>query len=500
MERDAVVLAIDQGTTGTTALAVGRDGRVRGRGYVPIRQQYPRPGWVEHDPDELWRSAVQAATEALEAAGGGRPAAIGLTNQRETTVVWERASGRPVYNAIVWQCRRSEPQCARLRASGLAEQIRRITGLVVDPYFSATKLQWLFEHQPELRSRAEAGQLAFGTVDTWLLWNLTGGRVHATDPSNASRTMLFDLRHGTWSEDLLAELDIPRALLPEVRSSSEIYGETIDVSPLGRGIPVAGIAGDQQAALFGQACFTPGMLKTTYGTGCFLLMHTGTRAVFSQNGLLTTVAWRLGAAGQVEYALEGSVFVGGAVVQWLRDELGLLRSAAQSEEMARSVSDTGGVYVVPAFVGLGAPYWDASARGVIVGLTRGTGRAHLVRAALESIAYQVRDVVEAMTADAGAPPVELRVDGGAAENSFLMQFQADQLGLPVVRPVILETTALGAAFLAGLATGVWHSQEEIARLWQEERRFLPAMPPAQRERLYRGWHRAVERAKAWAVP
>ncbi len=499
MQHDAVVVAIDQGTTGTTALAIGRDGRVRGRGYVPIRQRYPQPGWVEHDPNELWHSALQAATDAL-AAAGGRPVAIGLTNQRETTVVWERASGRPVHNAIVWQCRRSEPQCARLRAEGLAERIHQLTGLVVDPYFSATKLQWLLEHFPELRTRAEAGELAFGTVDSWLLWNLTGGRVHATDPSNASRTMLFDLQQGAWSGELLAALGIPDALLPEVRSSSEIYGETADVPPFGRGIPIAGIAGDQQAALFGQACFAPGMLKTTYGTGCFLLMHTGERAVSSRNGLLTTVAWRLGRAGRLEYALEGSVFVGGAVVQWLRDELGLLQSAAQSEDLARAVPDTAGVYLVPAFVGLGAPYWDATARGVIVGLTRGTSRAHLVRAALESIAYQVRDVVEAMAADAGAPPAELRVDGGAVENSFLLQFQADQLGIPVVRPAVVETTALGAAFLAGLATGVWRSQAEITALWQEQRRFVPAMPVDERERLYTGWRRAVERARQWAAP
>lgn len=499
MQQDGVVVAIDQGTTGTTALAVGGDGRVRGRGYVPIRQRYPRPGWVEHDPDELWRSALQAAGDALESAGG-RPVAIGLTNQRETTVVWERASGRPVHHAIVWQCRRSEPQCARLRAEGLAERIRQITGLVVDPYFSATKLQWLFEHVPQLRARAEAGELAFGTVDTWLLWNLTGGRVHATDPSNASRTLLFDLQQGTWSDELLAALGIPAALLPEVRSSSEIYGETSEVPPFGRGVPIAGIAGDQQAALFGQACFAPGMLKTTYGTGCFLLMHTGDRAVSSHNGLLATVAWRLGRAGHLEYALEGSVFVGGAVVQWLRDELGLLQSAAQSEELAGAVPDTAGVYLVPAFVGLGAPYWDATARGTIVGLTRGASRAHLVRAALEAIAYQVRDVVEAMAADAGAPPTELRVDGGAAENSFLLQFQADQLGIPVVRPAVVETTALGAAFLAGLATGVWHSQEQIAALWQEQRRFAPAMPVDECERLYAGWRRAVERARQWAAP
>jgi glycerol kinase len=429
-------------------------------------------------------------------------AAIGVTNQRETTLLWDRATGEPVHRAIVWQCRRSAPLCERLRAAGHEPLVRARTGLVLDAYFSGTKLAWLFEHRPELRARAARGELAFGTVDTWLLWRLTGGRVHATEPSNAARTLCFDIRRLDWDPALLACLGLPREIFPAVRPSAGVFGETVAHEGLAAGIPIAGIAGDQQAALFGQGAVAEGDAKNTYGTGCFLLLNTGPRPVVSEAGLLTTVAWALPPAGggppAVAYALEGAVFVAGAAVQWLRDGLGLIRSAAESEPLARSVADTGGVYLVPAFVGLGAPYWDMYARGTLVGLTRGTTRAHVVRAALEAIAYQTRDVLDAMVRESGRRPAALRVDGGATENDFLCQFQADVLGLPLLRPRVRETTALGAAYLAGLGIGVWRDAGALRSLWQLDRMFEPALPAARREALYAGWRRAVERARDWA--
>jgi glycerol kinase len=502
-DSDRFVLAIDQGTTGTTAMLFDRAGRVVGRGYREITQYYPQPGWVSHDPEEIWRRSLAAVGEARQAAGIGdrQIAAIGLTNQRETTVVWDALTGEPIAPAVVWQCRRTAGTCDELRARDggrVAERIRAKTGLVVDAYFSATKIAWLLDNVPGARARAERGELRFGTIDSWLIWKLTGGQVHATDPSNASRTMLFDIRALAWDDGLLATLNVPRSMLPEVRPSSGLFGETVELGALPRGIPVAGAAGDQQAALFGQACYRPGMVKTTYGTGAFLLMHTGERAIHSERGLLTTVAW--GIDGRTEYALEGAIFIAGAAIQWLRDELGLVTTAAETEALAASVPDTGGVYLVPAFVGLGAPHWDQYARGALIGLTRGSGRPQIVRAALESIAYQVRDVVDVMAAEAGLPPSEMRVDGGAAVNNLLCQFQADVLGRPVVRPRVTETTALGAAYLAGLAVGYWRSREEIAELWAADRRFEPKMAEADRQRLYAGWQRAVDRARAWAAP
>lgn len=501
------VLAIDQGTTGTTALLVDARGDVLGRGYREITQRYPRPGWVEHDPEEIWQRTLEAVAEARRAVPSAQLAGLGIANQRETTVVWDATTGKPAHPAIVWQCRRTAPLCERLREAGLGEWFAERTGLVLDAYFSGTKLQWLLDNVPGLRALAERGQLRFGTVDSWLIWKLTGGRVHATDYSNASRTLLFNLHTLDWDPQILDRLAIPGELLPRVVPSSQVLGHTVGaetaspdgpIEALPAGLPIAGAAGDQQAALFGQACFRPGMVKTTYGTGAFLLMHTGTRPVLSRRGLLTTVAW--GLDGRVEYALEGSLFIAGAAIQWLRDGLGLLNSSAESEETAAQVPDTGGVYLVPAFVGLGAPHWDMYARGTIVGLTRGTSRAHLVRAALESIAYQTRDVVDAMSGEAETPPEEIRIDGGAAANNLLAQFQADILGVSVVRPRVTETTALGAAYLAGLAVGLWRSQEELSALWQVDRRFAPAMPDSRRQELYRGWLRAVEKAKGWVEP
>ncbi|MCD6289830.1 MAG: glycerol kinase GlpK [Anaerolineae bacterium] len=491
------LMALDQGTTSSRAIVFGEGGRIVSVAQREFPQIYPQPGWVEHDPEAIWSTQVDVAREALDRArlSASDLAGIGITNQRETTVVWDRETGRPIYNAIVWQCRRTAGMCDDLRARGLAETIRRKTGLVVDAYFSGTKIAWLLDHVPGARERAERGELAFGTIDTFLIWRLTGGRVHATDYSNASRTMIFNIHMLDWDDDLLRELRIPRAMLPEVYPSSGMFGTT-DPDVLGAAVPIAGVAGDQQAATFGQACFAPGMAKNTYGTGCFVLLNTGEQAVSSQRGLLTTIAW--GLDNRVTYALEGSIFIAGAAVQWLRDGLGIIASAAETEELAGSVPDTGGVYFVPAFVGLGAPYWDAYARGTIVGLTRGTTRAHLVRATLEAIGYQTRDVVDAMTADAGVPLRALRVDGGAAVNNLLCQLQADFLGVPVQRPVVTETTALGAAYLAGLAVGVWNGQEEIAAQWRMEREFSPAMPPEERDRLYAGWRRAVERARGWA--
>jgi glycerol kinase len=493
------VLALDQGTTGSTALLVDVEGRVRARGYAELPQHFPKPGWVEHDPMDIWATVERAAAEALRSGriAGNEVAAVGITNQRETTLLWERATGAPVHRAIVWQDRRTAPLCDRLRAEGHEPRARERTGLVLDAYFSGTKLRWLLDHVAEAARRAERGELAFGTVDSWLLWKLTGGRVHATDPSNASRTLCLNLRAVDWDDEMLKLLGLPRAVLPVVLPSSGVFGETVDLDWLPRGIPVAGIAGDQQAALFGQACHAPGQAKNTYGTGCFVLLNTGLVPVASTRGLVSTIAWRLGAA--TSYALEGSVFIAGATLQWLRDGLGIIGQAAESEALAASVPDTGGVYFVPAFVGLGAPYWDMYARGTIVGLTRGTTRAHLVRAALEAIAYQSRDVLDVMTAEARLSLPALRVDGLAATNDFLCQFQADILGVTVERPTIVDTTALGAAYLAGLGVGLWRSLGEVGAHCTIERRFTPAMDERTRATHYEGWRRAVERAKGWAA-
>ncbi len=493
------VLALDQGTTSSRAIVFDRRGRARGAAQQEFAQHFPRPGWVEHDPREIWETSRRTALGALAEANltARDLAAIGLTNQRETTLLWDRRTGEPLHRAIVWQDRRTADACTRLKRRGLEPLFRRRTGLLLDPYFSGTKLAWLLDRVPGARRRAGRGELAFGTVDTWLLWQLTGGRVHATDASNASRTLLFNLRTGDWDDALLRHLRIPREVLPEVRDSSGDFGEVTAVPAL-RGVPITGIAGDQQAALFGQACFRPGMAKNTYGTGCFLLLHTGERPVTSRHQLLTTIAWRIG--GRTEYALEGSVFIGGAVVQWLRDGLGLIARSADVEALAARVPDNGGVYLVPAFAGLGAPHWDASARGAIVGLTRGSHAGHIARAALESIAYQSADLLAAMRADAGVALRELRVDGGATVNDALMQFQADLLRVPVVRPRTTETTALGAAYLAGLAVGFWKDRAEIARLWAGDRTFRPLRRAAAMARLRREWQRAVTRARDWAQP
>jgi len=490
------VLALDQGTTSSRAAVFDAAGSLLSLAGSEFTQVYPRPGWVEHDPMEIWQTQLAAVRDAMCQAGAGALdiAGIGITNQRETTILWERSTGRPVANAIVWQCRRTAGMCDALRAAGDAGAISDRTGLVVDAYFSATKIKWLLDNVIGLAEAAGRGEVLFGTVDSWLIWNLTGGRVHVTDVSNASRTMLFNIHTMDWDDDILGLLGIPRCMMPRVVASSGIVGYT-DPALFGSEIPIAGIAGDQQAALFGQACFSPGTVKNTYGTGCFMLMNTGSRAAPSKNSLLTTVAWKVG--DEVEYALEGSVFVAGAVVQWLRDGLGIIDDSAQSETYASRVGDTGGVYVVPAFTGLGAPYWDAYARGTIVGITRGTGREHIVRAALESIAYQTRDVLDAMCADSGITLSELRVDGGATQNDFLMQFQSDILGVAVRRPEVIQTTALGVAYLAGLAVGVWPTKSEIAAQWRQNREFTPAMDEGRRRRLYSGWRRAVKRASAW---
>ncbi len=488
------VLALDQGTTSSRAIVFDESGAEVAVAQMEFQQIFPRPGWVEHDPLEIWDSQLAVARQALQHAGlAARDlAAVGITNQRETVVVWDRVTGLPVTNAIVWQDRRTAEACDRLKRDGHEPLFRDRTGLVLDPYFSGTKLAWILDHVPG--AREDPGRLAFGTVDSWLLWNLTGGALHATDVTNASRTLLCDIHEGDWSEELLGILNVPREILPVVRSSSEVYAETL-ADLLGAPVPIAGVAGDQQAALFGQACLRPGMVKNTYGTGCFLLMHTGDRPVRSRNELLTTPAWRIG--GRTDYALEGSVFVAGAVVQWLRDGLGLIRAAGEIEALAASVPDSGGVVLVPAFTGLGAPHWDPYARGALVGITRGTTAAHLARAALEAIAFQVADVLDAMTADSGVPAAELRADGGAAVNDLLMQLQADLAGVPVVRPRVRETTALGAAYLAGLATGVWKDTGEIAARWQVDRVFEPAMDRGQAAARRARWNRAVERAKGW---
>ncbi|HEY7984556.1 MAG TPA: glycerol kinase GlpK [Ktedonobacterales bacterium] len=496
-DQGSYILALDQGTTSSRAILFNHEGRVVRAANQEFPQLYPQPAWVEHDPEAIWSSQLTVAQRVLREAAVGpeRIAAIGLTNQRETTLVWERATGRPVMHAIVWQDRRTAAICDQLKAEGWEPRIRAKTGLVLDAYFSGTKLMWLLDHIPGARARAERGELLFGTVDTYLIWRLTGGRAHVTDYSNASRTLLFNIHTLTWDDELLARFGVPRAMLPRVSESSAVYGHT-EPALFGAPIPIAGDAGDQQAATFGQACFEPGAAKNTYGTGCFLLMNTGEQPKDSQSGLLTTIGWSVG--GRVTYCLEGSVFIAGAAVQWLRDSLKLIASATETEPLAASVADTGGVYLVPAFVGLGAPYWDQYARGTIVGLTRGSGRAEIARAALEAAAYQSRDVVAAMMADSGLPLTALRVDGGMVANNWLMQFQADVLNVRVERPVVAETTALGAAYLAGLAVGYWSGLDDIRHNWALDRAFAPALDEARRERLYRGWQRAVERARAWA--
>ena len=495
-----LVMAIDAGTTGITVLVIDPETEVRGRAYSEFTQHFPKPGWVEHDAREIWDVTETMMRRALEDAGVTATdiAALGITNQRETTVVWERSSGKPVAPAIVWQCRRSTEICERLKKAGLESEIRARTGLVLDPYFSSTKLVWYLEEIEGLRARAEDGELAFGTIDSWLVWNLTGGEVHATEPSNASRTMLFSLREQTWDEWILERLRIPEALLPEVRPSSGSFGTTAPAVLDGAAIPVAGIAGDQQAALFGQACFTDRMAKNTYGTGSFVLMNTGAEVPMSGHGLLSTAAWDIGDG--LRYALEGSIFVTGAAVQWLRDALGIISESSETGALAESVPDTGGSYLVPAFVGLGAPHWDPYARGAFVGITRGTTKAHLARAAVEAMAFQTRDVVDAMTADAGVGLNELRVDGGASVMDLLCQFQADQLGVIVRRPAMLETTALGAAYLAGLATGVWTSTDQVGAKWRADAEFEPAPDRSRADELYEGWKKAVGRAKGWVNP
>jgi glycerol kinase len=496
MSRPGCILALDQGTTSSRAIVFDNMGRVAASAQREIAQVYPRQGWVEHDPAEIWSSQRDTAAEALRRAGpgAGSVAAVGITNQRETAILWDRGDGRPIHNAIVWQDRRTAEECARLRGLGAEPVVAAKTGLRLDPYFSATKIHWLLEHVPGARARAEAGRLCFGTVDAWLIWQLTGGRAHVTDASNASRTLLFNIHTGDWDDELLSLFGVPRSVLPEIRGSAENCGAIGQGLP-GQGAPIAGIAGDQQAALFGQACFRPGMAKNTYGTGCFLLMNTGERAVPSKHNLLTTVAWRIG--GKTQYALEGSVFVAGAAIQWLRDEMRLVGSAKELDELAASVPDSGGVYLVPAFAGLGAPHWDPYARGVIAGLTRGTNRAHLCRAALEAIAFQTADLIAGMERDSGHRLKELRVDGGVARSPLLLQFQADLLGVPVVRPQNTETTALGAACLAGLAVGFWPSPEEIERNCVPSAVFNPLQPPAAIAVHRRGWERALECAKGW---
>ncbi len=488
MRNDAMVLAIDQGTTGTTVLILDRAGRVRGRGYAELPQHFPKPGWVEHDPDEIWASVLAAARRALDAAKRPRIAAIGVTNQRETTLLWDRTTGEPVARAIVWQDRRTSARCEEL-ARRAGESLRATTGLVADPYFSATKLEWLLAHHASARRLAARGRLAFGTVDAWLVWKLTGGAVHATDPTNASRTLLYGLTSRRFEPALLRRFGVPASVLPEVRPSAGDFGVTRSARFVPDGVPIAGVAGDQQAALFGQGCVRPGQSKNTYGTGCFLLLHTGGTPVRSRAGLLTTVA--CGPRGEVAYALEGSVFVAGAAIQWLRDGLGVIARAAESEALARSVADSGGVVMVPAFAGLGAPYWRSDVRGAVLGLTRGTTRAHLVRAALESLAFQSRDLVEAMAHDAGSRVKTLQVDGGAVANDWLMQYQADLLGVPVRRPRVIETTALGAGLLAGLATGFWRSQRELDHARQLEREFRPKRGATWRAAEYARWRDAV---------
>ncbi|UJF24460.1 glycerol kinase GlpK [Suttonella sp. R2A3] len=491
-----MILALDQGTTSSRAIVFNHRGEMIQMAQRPFEQIFPKPGWVEHDANEIWSSQIAVAAEALAKAGinGEEIAALGITNQRETTIVWDKETGEPIHNAIVWQDRRTASYCDSLKEQGYGSTIKEKTGLVLDAYFSGTKLKWLLDNVPGARDKASAGQLCFGTVDTWLVWKLTQGKVFITDVTNASRTLLFNIHTLDWDDDLLALFDIPRNMLPEVKESSEVYGQT-STRLLPSNIPIAGIAGDQQAALFGQMCIEPGMVKTTYGTGCFMLMNTGHEAVYSKNNLLTTVAWKIN--GQTNYALEGSVFVGGAAVQWLRDGARIVRTAEGINSLAKTVEDNGGVYFVPALTGLGAPYWDQYARGTIIGITRGTTDGHLARATLEGIAYQVYDVIKAMEADANKKSVALRVDGGATASDLLMQFQADILGCDTIRPKNLETTALGAAYLAGLAVGFWDSIEEISAQWQMDQTFIPAMPQQETNQLLHYWHKAVKCAQDW---
>lgn len=493
------ILALDQGTSSSRALLFDYHGRVVQQVQQAFPQHYPQPGWVEHDPHDIWHSQLTVAQRALQqaAVGPSRIAAIGLTNQRETVLIWDRETGEPVYPAIVWQCRRTAPLVEALRQQGWEEEIRQRTGLVLDAYFSASKVQWLLTHVPGVRQRAQQGKLAFGTIDTWLLYHLSGGKLHCTDPSNAARTMLYNIYDDCWDTELLRMFDIPAAVLPEVRDSSGDFGVTAANHFNGIPIPLAAVIGDQQGALFGQACFQPGTVKNTYGTGSFVLMNTGTQSTVATHGLLTTIAWRL--AGCTTYALEGSIFATGSTIQWLRDELQIIGNAAESERLAGSVPDTNGVYLVPAFTGMGAPYWDMYARGLLIGITRGTNRAHIARAALEAMAYQTRDVIEAMVAVAGQEVPVVRVDGGAAVNHLAMQFQSDLLQIPVQRPQVVETTALGAAYLAGLAVGYWDNLQQLAANWRLQQEYRPRMPVEQSDRLYRGWQQAVARARGWTT-
>ena len=491
------IMALDAGTTSNRCILFNEAGEICSVVQKEFKQYFPRPGWVEHDAEEIWTSQLEAAQKAMANLNvtAANIAAIGITNQRETTIVWDKTTGEPIYHAIVWQCRRTSEYCDSLKEKGLTEKIRQKTGLVIDAYFSGTKLHWLLENVPGAREKAEKGQLLFGNVECWLIWKLTGGKVHVTDYSNASRTMMFNINTLQWDDEILEELDIPRCMLPNPMPSSCIYGHAL-AQYFGGPIPIAGAAGDQQAALFGQTCFTPGQVKNTYGTGCFLLMNTGEKPVFSRNGLVTTIAW--GLDGKVEYALEGSVFVAGAAIQWLRDELRLIDSSADSEYMAKKVSDTNGCYVVPAFTGLGAPHWDQYARGTIVGITRGVNKYHIIRATLDSLAYQVHDVLRAMEADSGMKLAALKVDGGASANNYLMQTQADLNRAPVCRPSCVETTAMGAAYLAGLAVGYWKSKEDVIKNWAIDRSFEPSLPEEERLAMLNGWDRAVKCAYGWA--
>jgi glycerol kinase len=495
--RESYILAIDQGTTSTRAILFDRKGRAAYTAQKEFPQYFPKPGWVEHNADDIWISVLSVIGAVLteNRINPAQVAAIGITNQRETAVVWDKATGMPIHNAIVWQSRQTSDICEELKRQGLDGLFRSKTGLLIDAYFSGTKIKWLLDHVDGAREKAERGELLFGTVDTWLIWKLTGGKTHVTDPSNASRTLLYNIHELCWDQELMQILGVPGSMLPEVRSSSELYGTTAEYHFFGRAVPIAGAAGDQQAALFGQACFKPGMAKNTYGTGCFLLKATGEKAVDSKQGLLTTIAWNIN--GVTEYALEGSVFVAGSAVQWLRDGLRMLKTSASSEAYARRVASTDGVYVVPAFVGLGTPYWDSDVRGAVFGLTRGTSKEHFVRATLEALAYQTKDVLDAMEADSGIPLATLRVDGGAVQNRFLMEFQSDLLGVKVERPAVKETTALGAAYLAGLAVGFWQDREELARLWTVQEVYEPQMDAERRRELYSGWQKAVKAAMAF---
>ncbi len=490
------IMALDQGTTSSRALIFDQKGNIRSMAQKEFQQIFPKPGWVEHDPNEIWSSQVAVAAEAMSKIGinGQNLHGIGITNQRETTIVWDRSTGEPIYNAIVWQDRRTSSLCDELRAKGFTDTIRQKTGLVIDAYFSGTKVKWILDNVPGSREKANRGELAFGTVDTWLVWKLTRGRTHVTDVSNASRTMLFNINTLTWDKELLDLLQIPESILPRVASSSEVYDHT-NTTFFATKVPIAGMAGDQQAALFGQMCTSQGMVKNTYGTGCFILMNTGKKPFLSKNNLVTTIAWQVN--GDTYYALEGSIFIGGAVVQWLRDGLGIIKSSAEVEELARQVPDNGDLYLVPSFTGMGAPHWDQYARGLMIGISRGTTRAHIARAALESIAFQTMDVLDVMAKDTGINLTELRVDGGASANNLLMQFQSDVLGINVVRPKTIETTAMGAAYLAGLATGYWKNIEEIANLWQLDKTFTPGMPAETLQKMKDKWADAVERAKSW---